>query len=327
MLACQRPEVEIEPGSPVEPFIEEPEHPLGRRQAEPEVELEVELLEVAALEALEDHLVPAEAGEGQGVALGPGLLGPTPGGRLGGLARLAAGPLAALAVVERDVVQDVEILVDPALGRVVPPGVLVHQDDADPAVERLLDPPVARAALRPAQELDQLVTRERDLGVGEVAPPLGQLDQADQDLVVGRGRQAVLDGPHDGQSADDRRVVATLQFVFENERRLTVRDPIRQRGDREFCKIEFILPSMIQRRCILFILLKSSRLFNRQTRLFRLILFKQHILNPILRVLRVITRKNNNKTAGRLLLSFSLNKSLKQILGAASSQSNRSCGS
>ena len=275
MLACERPEVEVEPGSPVETFIQESEHAFGRRQAEPEVELQVELLEVAALEALEDHLVPAEAGEGQGVALGPGLPGTSARGGLGaGLAGLAAGALPTLAVVEGDVVQDVEVLVDPALGRVVPPGVLVHQDHAHPAVERLLDPPVARPALRPAQQLDQLVTRERHLGVGEVAPPFGQLDQADQDLVVGRRRQAVLDRPHDGQPADNWRVVPTLQFVFENERRLTVRHPIRQRGDREFCEIEFILPSIIGRRGILFILLKSSRLFNRQTRLFRFILLK-----------------------------------------------------
>ena len=91
-------EVEIEPLAAVEPFIEEAEHPLGRRQAEPEVELEVELLEVAALEALEDHLVPAEAGEGQGVALGPRL--PAPGGGLGRACRACRRPLATLAVVE-----------------------------------------------------------------------------------------------------------------------------------------------------------------------------------------------------------------------------------
>ena len=219
VLAGERPQVEIKPGSPVEPFIEEAEHPLGRRQAEPEIELEIQLLEIAAPKALEDHLVPAKAGEGQGVALGARLLGSTTGRRFRArLARLAAGPFAPLAVVEGDVVQDVEVLVDPALRRVVPPGVLIHQHDADPAVERLLDPPIAGAALRPAEQLDQLVSRERNLGAAEI-PPHRQLDQADQDLVVDRRREAVLDRPHDRQFPDDRRVVVTLQFVFENERR------------------------------------------------------------------------------------------------------------
>jgi hypothetical protein len=47
MLACKYSEVEVELVPAVEPLVEEPEHPLCRRQVEPQVELEVEMLEVA----------------------------------------------------------------------------------------------------------------------------------------------------------------------------------------------------------------------------------------------------------------------------------------
>src|SRR5271168_1905512 len=94
VFAGQRPQVEVEPRAAIEPFIEKAKHPLGRRQPQAQIELEIELLEVAALETLEDHLVPAEARQGEG-----------------GLPR-AARPTrrpAPLAVVERDVVENVEI--------------------------------------------------------------------------------------------------------------------------------------------------------------------------------------------------------------------------
>ena len=296
----------------VEPLVEEPEHPLGRRQPQPQVELEVELLEVAALEALEDHLVPAEARQGQG-----GLVGLPAPGRPCPTRRSRRGP-PPLAVVERDVVEDVEVLVDPALGGVVPPGVLVHQDHADPAVQRLLDPPVALPALRPAQQLDQLVPRELDPGVGEVAPPLGQLDQADQHLVVQRGRQPVLVRPHDRQPPDDRRAVATLELVLEDQRRLAVGDPVRQRGDRELGQVQLVLPAGVLRRASLPRSARSLRVSSsgsshssipidlRRARRWLTILESSSDLES--------REKTNNKTAGRLLLSFSLNKSLKQIL-------------
>jgi hypothetical protein len=44
MLACKYSKVEVELVPAVEPLVEEPEHPLCRRQAEPQGELEVELL-------------------------------------------------------------------------------------------------------------------------------------------------------------------------------------------------------------------------------------------------------------------------------------------
>ena len=84
--------------------------------------------------------------------------------------------------------------------------------------------------------------------------------------------------PHDRQPADDRGAVATLQLVLEDERRLTVRNPIRQRGDREFGEVELVLPSIFERRRSLLILLKAPRFFNRQIPLFRLILFKRAYL-------------------------------------------------
>jgi hypothetical protein len=61
MFARQGPQVEVEPLTAIEPFIEESEHPLGRRQAKLEIKLQIKLLEVAALKTAENHLVPAKA--------------------------------------------------------------------------------------------------------------------------------------------------------------------------------------------------------------------------------------------------------------------------
>src|SRR5271157_3389065 len=120
-----------------------------------EIELQVELLEVAALKTLEDHLVPAKTRQGQGGSFGS----------WAGSFAFAHLPRAGrrpppLTVVESYVVEHVKLFVDPALGRIVPPGFLVHQNNAHPPVQCLLDAPVALAAPRPAQELDQLIARE-----------------------------------------------------------------------------------------------------------------------------------------------------------------------
>src|SRR5262249_45023679 len=70
VLARQGSQIEVEPRPAVEPLVQESVHPLRRGQSELEIELQVELLEIAALEALEDHLVPAEARQGQGGLVG-----------------------------------------------------------------------------------------------------------------------------------------------------------------------------------------------------------------------------------------------------------------
>ena len=277
MLAGQGPQVEVQPRSTVEPLVQEPIHPLGRRQPQLQIELQVELLEVAALEALEDHLVPSEARQGQGGLVG--LRSATI--SLARLPRSRRGP-PPLPVVERHVVEDVKLLVDPALGRVVPPGVLVHQHHADPAVQRLLDPTVALATLRPPQELDQLVARERNPGVGEVAPPLRQLDQADQDFVVQRGGQAMLVRSHDREPANDRRTVATLHPILEHHRRLAVGDAIRQGGNRKLRQVELVLPARVRRGCPLVVgLVELAGLFQRHVPLV-------HPATPLQGVIRAI---------------------------------------
>ena len=114
-------------------------------------------------------------------------------------------------------------------------------------MQGLLDSPVAVAALGPSEQLDQFVTREGDPRIREVAPSLRHLDQADQDLVVEGCRQAVLRCTHDRQSADDRRAVATLQPVLEDEGELTVRYPIGQRRDREFGQVQLVFPTTLGR--------------------------------------------------------------------------------
>ena len=52
------------------------------------------------------------------------------------------------------------MLVDPGLVLLVPPRLLVAQGHAKPTFKRLLDPPVARTAVGPAEEMDQGVAAE-----------------------------------------------------------------------------------------------------------------------------------------------------------------------
>ena len=205
------------------------------------------------------------------------------------------------------------MLIDPALGRVVPPGVLVHQHHADPAVQRLLDPPVALAALRPTQELDQLVARELHPGIGEIASPLGQLNQADQNLVVQRGRQPVLVGPHDRQPANNRRTVAPFKPILEDHRRLTVRNAIRQRGNRELGQVQLVLPAWIGwRRTFLVLPVKRTGFLDRHIPLVHPSIPqasrpRQNTSSSTVFPFRFkVEKKNNNKTAvGRVVVFYS----------------------
>ena len=313
MLAGQGPQVEVQARPAVKPLVQEPIHPLGRRQSQLQVELQVELLEVTALEALEDHLIPSEARQGQGGFVGLR----APAIALARLPRARRGP-PTLPVVERHIVEDVELLVDPALGRVVPPRVLVHQHHADPSVQRFLDPTVALSALGPPQQLDQLVARELDPRVGEVAPTLGQLDQADQHLVIQRGRQAMLVRPHDRESADDRRAVVPLHPILEHHGRLAVGDAVRQGGNRELRQVELILPARVRRGDPLVTrLVELTGLFQRHVPLVHPAAPSQGVIRaialfrpPLPPVFLVQKKKNTNKPPAAVLLSFFLNKSL-----------------
>src|SRR5271157_3559608 len=208
-----------------------------------EIELQVELLEVAALKTLEDHLVPAKLDKGRGGSFGSwaGSFG------FAHLPRAGRRP-PPLTVVEGYVVEHVKLFVDPALGRIVPPGFLVHQNNAHPPVQCLLDAPVALAALQPAQERDQLIAREVNAWVREIAPSLGELDQSHQNLVVEGGWQTVFVRPHDRQPADDRLAVAPLQPILKHQGRLAVRNTIAQRGNRKLGKVQLILPAGVSQR-------------------------------------------------------------------------------
>ena len=84
--------VEVESHASIETLVQEAKHSLGRRQSQAQVELQVELLEIAALEALKDHLVPAKARQGQGgpyrrVTPRPVRLSPARPGRVAGRRR------------------------------------------------------------------------------------------------------------------------------------------------------------------------------------------------------------------------------------------------
>ena len=114
----------------------------------------------------------------------------------------------------------------------------------------------------------------------------------------------MLGGPHDRQPADDRRMVAPLQFVLKDKCRLTVGNPVGERGNREFGEVELVLPPLIGQRQILVNRLKPSRLFDRQIRQIQLFRSKRHDRHPVLRILMIIHLKNNNKTRFRALLSY-----------------------
>src|SRR3954470_15093153 len=120
---------------------------------------------------------------------------------------------------------------------------------------------------------------------------------------------------HDRQPPDDRRAVAPLQLVLEDQSGLTVGYPIGQRRDRELCQVQFILPTGVQvgRRRTFFAPLEFAALLERQfpfihQRVLRALDWSANGLSWNRR-----SKENQQHNGHRLLLSFSLNKSLKQI--------------
>ena len=241
VLAGQRPQVEVEPVAAVEPLVQEPEHPLGRRQPELEVELQVELLEVAALEAPEDHLVPAEAGEGQGVALVPAFAAA---GRAG-LARLAACAPAVAARGRRG-------SRCPGRGSSRRPSSWPRcptrrSRTSGPRRPSGAAPPrsagsSARSAASPAARSARTARTGPSASVKLLRRLVSWIRPTSTSSSIEVGRPCLC-GPHDRQPADDRRAVATLQPVLEDQRRLAVRHPVRQRRDRELGQVQLVLPS------------------------------------------------------------------------------------
>lgn len=134
-------------------------------------EVVIERLDVAAGEAAVDSVVPDEERAGELEA---------PLYRV----RLRPAPLVLLGV-NLDSLKDVELLVDPLVGFLVPPCVLVVERDANPPVESLVDAVVTLPIDRPSKELDELVAAEEDPPVLELLE-LAELEQPKQDLVVGR---------------------------------------------------------------------------------------------------------------------------------------------
>ena len=149
------------------------------------------------------------------------------------------------AVEERDVVEDVERLVDPALLLAAPPGVAVVERDADPAQQRLLQTDVAPPLFPPTKQFDELVARERDLAVLEVAL-LRQLHESQQDLVIERRWQAVLFRSRDRELACDTFLPPLIpDRVLETERPLVGPGAIREQRQGELRQVHLV-PSLLQ---------------------------------------------------------------------------------
>src|SRR4051794_2565490 len=143
MLACEIPEPEFEPRSPVETFVQKSIGALAGRRTEVEVEREVQPLQVLGLETPEDDVVPRKGREGQALLAG-------------GFAHSANRVL----VVDGEIIQDMEGLGHPALDGFIPPRILVAERHVDPTVHRLLEPTKTLTALWPAKEFDELVAAE-----------------------------------------------------------------------------------------------------------------------------------------------------------------------
>ena len=85
------------------------------------------------------------------------------------LLRVGFGPAAfVLLGVNLDALQDVEFLVHPLVSLLFPPGVLVVEGDANPAIQGLVDAVVALTIDGPAEEFDELVPAEKDSAVLEL---------------------------------------------------------------------------------------------------------------------------------------------------------------
>ena len=173
--------------------------------------VEVELAQIVGLAAFDEGPVPGEGGQGQ--------------------VRLARrGPSAGFASMI-DAFDDVHLRAEYTLRSVVPPAFVIDQRDAAPAVEGLVQPLVAPAFVRPVEQLDELISGKVHLHVAEIVPELGEVDQGDDDVGIGGGRQAVGIAAGDGQPPVS---------VLEIEGLLAPWGAIRQQGDRELGEVHLV---------------------------------------------------------------------------------------
>src|SRR5271157_4945691 len=97
--------------------------------------------------------------------------------------------------------------------------------------------------------------------------------------------------PHDRESPQNRRTVAPLEPILEHQRRLTVGNAIRQRGNRKLRQVQLILPAWIGRgRSLVVLLVKRPSLFDR--------------LIPLVHP-RLLTRSDQNSSAPSPVVSGS----------------------
>ena len=85
----------------------------------------------------------------------------------------------------------------------VPPGVLVADGQRLEPPQHVAQPGVAAAVRRPAHHVEHLARGEIDGRVGEVAAVLGDVEQGEDDVLVGRRRQAVAGRRREGDALPD----------------------------------------------------------------------------------------------------------------------------
>ncbi len=85
----------------------------------------------------------------------------------------------------------------------VPPGVLVADGQRLEPPQHVAQPGVAAAVGRPAHHVEHLARCEVDGRVGEVAAMLGDVEQGEDDVLVGRRRQAVAGRRREGDALLD----------------------------------------------------------------------------------------------------------------------------
>jgi hypothetical protein len=215
MPECERPEVEGPFAARVEALIKESIHLFRDGTLEREVGLEVEPLQVAGLAAPEEDLVPGEL-RGEELRL------------TSALERLPHRLLD-----DDHALEDVEGRVDARLDLVVPPGLIIAKGDSDPAVKRVIQPLVVGPAVRPPEELHELIPGEIHRGVGEVVPDLRELDEADDDVGIGRGRESIVVAPRDDELPGPGLELDGLEVG---------RDPVGEERDRELGQVHLVPP-------------------------------------------------------------------------------------
>jgi hypothetical protein len=114
---------------------------------------------------------------------------------------------------------------------VVPPAFVVDQRYAVPPVEGELQALVALALVRPIEELDEFVPREIDLYVLEVVSQPGEVNQGDDHVRIGGGRQTVSVAAGDGQPPVP---------VLEIEGFLPLGSVVREQGDGELGQVHLV---------------------------------------------------------------------------------------